>query len=273
MYVTECSIGTTNMTPEVARDEVVSQRKESQGRNAIEQFRLVAGLCNSGEFDAATYSLPLHERKILGDATDQAILRFSESMGPVSELRQLWGKNFELAFNSKNKFMIRILSLLGKEGLNFALPSSEAANFTSDDMYVPDMVSRNLANRAHNRLLTIKGAPDILLSRCSRFVSIEGESMPLDNNNRLAIEQVKNQWSAQGKRVILLARKVLHGSMIRSQPTAGSFEKEITDHAKSGLTLVGLVGIVDPPRDEIPSVIRILRGAGIRIFMVSLVNI
>ena len=40
------------------------------------------------------------------------------------------------------------------------------------------------------------------------------------------------------------------------------------DHSRSGLTLVGLVGIVDPPRDEIPSVVQILRGAGIRIFMV-----
>lgn len=40
-------------------------------------------------------------------------------------------------------------------------------------------------------------------------------------------------------------------------------------HAKSGLTLVGLVAIVDPPRPEIPDVIRTLRGAGVRIFMVT----
>jgi sodium/potassium-transporting ATPase subunit alpha len=40
------------------------------------------------------------------------------------------------------------------------------------------------------------------------------------------------------------------------------------DHARCGLTLVGIVGIVDPPRDEIPSVVKILRRAGIRIFMV-----
>lgn len=39
-------------------------------------------------------------------------------------------------------------------------------------------------------------------------------------------------------------------------------------HARTGLTLVGLVAIEDPPRDEIPEVIRILRRAGIRIFMV-----
>lgn len=108
----------------------------------------------------------------------------------------------------------------------------------------------------------------MLISRCSRLVGTDGESIPLDDNNRMVIERIKNQWSAQGKRVILLARKVLPSSTIRSQPTAGRFEKEIMDHARSGLTLVGLVGIVDPPRDEIPYVIRILRRAGIRIFMV-----
>jgi sodium/potassium-transporting ATPase subunit alpha len=108
----------------------------------------------------------------------------------------------------------------------------------------------------------------VLINRCSRLVGTDGESIPLNDNNRMVIERIKNQWSAQGKRVILLARKVLPSSTIRSQPTAGGFEKEIMDHAQSGLTLVGLVGIVDPPRDEIPSVIRILRRAGIRIFMV-----
>jgi sodium/potassium-transporting ATPase subunit alpha len=93
--------------------------------------------------------------------------------------------------------------------------------------------------------------------------------MPLDDSNRRAIEEIKNRWSAQGKRVILLARKIIPSSTIRSQPTATHFEREIMDHAQSGLILVGLVAIVDPHRDEIPAVIRILRGAGIRIFMVS----
>lgn len=50
-------------------------------------------------------------------------------------------------------------------------------------------------------------------------------------------------------------------------PTA--LETEMNNQARSGLTLVGLVGIVDPPRPEIPSVIDTLRKAGIRIFMVS----
>lgn len=133
MYVTECSIGLQNMDPQCTRDEMMHRRTEGRGFNAVDQLRAIAGLCNSGEFDAATNHLPLHERKINGDATDQAVLRFSESLGPVSELRQMWKKTFELAFNSKNKYMIRTLELAEKEGLDVALPSTEAASFRPED--------------------------------------------------------------------------------------------------------------------------------------------
>lgn len=122
------------MNPTSARDEMTYRRRETNTNNGIEQLRLIAGLCNSGDFDAATMNLPLHERKINGDATDQAILRFSESLGPVSELRSAWRKDFELAFNSRNKFMIRTLSLIEEDGLKYALSNTEAATFTSGDM-------------------------------------------------------------------------------------------------------------------------------------------
>jgi sodium/potassium-transporting ATPase subunit alpha len=133
MYVTECSIGTYSMAAESARDKMIQHSHEDRGSNAVAQLRTVAGLCNAGEFDAATTHLPLHERKILGDATDQAVLRFSESLGPVSELRRMWKKTFELAFNSKNKYMIRTLGLVDKDGLALALPALEAATFRPDD--------------------------------------------------------------------------------------------------------------------------------------------
>lgn len=136
MYVTECSIGMHNMTPETARDEMMQygvHTTEARSSNAVSQLRAIAGLCNSGEFDASTNQLPLHERKINGDATDQAILRLSESLGSVSELRRMWKKSFELAFNSKNKYMIRTMQLVEDEGLGLALPASEAANFQPED--------------------------------------------------------------------------------------------------------------------------------------------
>ncbi|KAA8564076.1 hypothetical protein EYC84_012064 [Monilinia fructicola] len=249
MFVTECSMGTHTMTPQTARDEMMSS---GRGKTAISQMRAIAGLCNPGEFDASSVHLPLPERKINGDATDQAVLRFSESLGPVSALRNAWRKTFELAFNSKNKYMLRTLALTEPSGLTYALPEAEAASFGSDDT-----------------LLTIKGAPDILITRCSRYTTIDGDSKELDDETLGEIDEIKNGWAREGRRVILLARKTIRKDELRTAPESSHHETEISPHARSGLTLVALLGIVDPPRDGIPSVVSTLRRAGIRIFMVT----
>lgn len=109
----------------------------------------------------------------------------------------------------------------------------------------------------------IKGAPDILLPRCETLLGDSNEVVPLTEAQRRRIEQIKDSWSSQGKRVILLARKTI------VVPFSTNPEKEVLVAARQGLTFVGLLGIVDPPREEIPEVVRILRAASIRIFMVT----
>ena len=109
----------------------------------------------------------------------------------------------------------------------------------------------------------IKGAPDILLPRCELLMNDEGHEIALTESHRFHIDNIKDTWSRQGKRVILLAQK----STLVS--TSNSREKDVLASIRDGLTLVGIVSIVDPPRDEISEVVRILRGASIRIFMVT----
>jgi sodium/potassium-transporting ATPase subunit alpha len=125
MVVTDIWAAGEEYTPDAARDHMsVLQSDNSttdlgkKRQDVFDELRLCAGLCNSGEFDAATMHLPLAERKINGDATDQAVLRLSESLGSVSELRRDWKKVFEIAFNSKNKFMVRMMSPVSQEASN-----------------------------------------------------------------------------------------------------------------------------------------------------------
>lgn len=254
MVVTDSFAGGQVMSADGARDALVAGRNTAQGlaSNAIEQLRTVASLCNAGEFGAATNHLPIALRKVHGDATDQAILRFAESLGPIAELKRCWTTRSNLAFNSKNKFMIRVFGMTHSGGLSLALPNGVAAVFEPGDM-----------------LLTIKGAPEILLDRCSNFTDSSGVAMALNAAAREKIENVKNEWSAQGRRVLLLAHKAISRTAIKSSPSSSAFEGEMVEQAKRGLTLVGLVAIVDPPRDEIPGVVGMLRTAGIRIFMVT----
>ncbi len=132
MFATECSLGIATSTPELAKEDMT--RKETR---ASHQLRAVAGLCNAADFDSETLSLPLSERRIFGDATDQAALRFSESLGPVSELRQAWKVAFELAFDSKHKFMAKAFTLAEARGLEMCLSSVEATEFRKDhNLYV-----------------------------------------------------------------------------------------------------------------------------------------
>jgi sodium/potassium-transporting ATPase subunit alpha len=240
MTVTDIFAAGEEFTPDAARDLMAVVRSENnlaalskKRENIIDQVRILGGLCNSGEFDAATMHLPISERTINGDATDQAVLRLSESLGSVAELRRDYKKIFEIAFNSKNKFMIRLMT-----------PANQNAT-------------------SNNCTLMIKGAPDILLPRCDTVLDEKNEAVPLTDPQRRRIEEIKDGWSRQGKRVILLARKPT------VVPFSSNAEKEVLVAAREGLTFVGIVGIVDPPRDEIPEVVRILRGASIRIFMVT----
>lgn len=254
MKAADCMVGFTSLKAKDAIEQI-KKDEESGAFQSLQQLRATAAICNAGEFDVATLNKPLDDRTIIGDATDQAVLRFSESLGSVSETKNLWRKVFEIPFNSKNKFMVRITAraeLKNNLGVIQALSPAEAADFADDSL-----------------LLTIKGAPDILLERCTQYLGEDGHVHDLDDGIRAVIEGVKDNWSGQGKRVISLARKVLPNETVELTPTDGRFEDATMEYAASGLIFVGLVGIVDPPRDEIPGVVQTLRGAGIKIMMVT----
>ena len=110
----------------------------------------------------------------------------------------------------------------------------------------------------------------MLIDRCSYYTTNAGDAHSFDDEIRATFMKVKDSYSSQGKRCILLARKVIRQADIQNQPGTSQFEDEMNDSAKTGLTLVGLVAIVDPLRPEIRNVVSTLRGSGIRIFMVSL---
>ncbi|KAI9799128.1 MAG: hypothetical protein M1825_004895 [Sarcosagium campestre] len=260
MIATDCLIGFDSMSVDDAERELLESRGTSTPISApkakaagLSQLQMAAAVNNAGEFDPTTIHHPLADRKIIGDATDAAILRLSEKLGSSSKVRATWRVRYDLGFNSKNKFALRVAYATDRDAVLGAVSAQEATAFDSEK----DM------------LLLIKGAPDILMSRCTSFIDQLGEVHPTDSNFDEHLEKVKDEWSSQGKRVLLLARKVLRGADVAFNPADGNYEEEALRHAKTGLTLIGLAGIVDPPRDEIPNVVSTLRRAGIRIHMVT----
>src|ERR1700761_6177675 len=86
-----------------------SSRDSAITFGSIVELAEISGLCNEGEFDAATMSLPPEQRRVFGNVTDQAILRFAEKIHPVSDARNEWKIIYRVPFNSKNKFMINVI--------------------------------------------------------------------------------------------------------------------------------------------------------------------
>lgn len=112
-------------------------------------------------------------------------------------------------------------------------------------------------------VLMVKGAPDVLLKRCSYINSAEGV-LPLTAEVSARLTRVQESWAAKGQRVLLLAKRVIPSSMAQKLD-----QDSVNLELNQELTVVGLVGIVDPPRADIPETVRIMRGAGIRFFMVT----
>ncbi|WP_326576023.1 cation-transporting P-type ATPase [Streptomyces sp. NBC_00481] len=101
-----------------------------------------------------------------------------------------------------------------------------------------------------------KGAPSELLARCTA-IAWEGERRPLTEETRAAVVAASDELAAQGLRVLAVAWREVSGP----RPTQAE--------AESGLTLLGLVGMLDPPRPEVTDAVRACRRAGIRIVMVT----
>ncbi|SMR49210.1 unnamed protein product [Zymoseptoria tritici ST99CH_1E4] len=231
MTVTDFLVGKDQISAKAAP----SHYPTSEG---CRQLANCASLVNEAEFDASTMDRAIADRLIRGDATDSSLLRFVESMRSVAEIRRSWTSRFKIAFNSKNKFAV-----------------TEAVSDTADS--------------TDSALLFVKGAPDILLPRCARYVDADGVTQSLSVEEKRRLEEIKDYWSSQGKRVVLLASKPLNKTLFDPATQQREYERDVMGRIESDLILVGLVAIVDALRPEIPDVVATLRGAGIKVAMVT----
>lgn len=106
-------------------------------------------------------------------------------------------------------------------------------------------------------MLLVKGAPEVILRHCDRELLGAGQSAPLFLNTWLA---AADKLAAKGERVLALAWKL--------QPGLPGGELKAAD-LPHDLMLLGLVGLLDPPRAEAVSAVRECHGGGIRVTMIT----
>ena len=131
------------------------------------------------------------------------------------------------------------------------------------------------AGKKTNQLL-VKGAPEGLLARCDQILLANGKVVKLDKVGMEAILTQQTHMTGRALRVLALAYKDLSGDLGTYDGTPAHPATKILsqDHSvfvtiESGLTFVGLVGIIDPPRAEIAPSVAICKVAGIRIMMIT----
>ncbi|QKW38047.1 cation-translocating P-type ATPase [Actinomadura sp. NAK00032] len=117
--------------------------------------------------------------------------------------------------------------------------------------------SASLGRDGDRWLIAVKGAPEVLLAKCSR---LDGEGGRLTASRRRAAAGTVRRLAGEGLRVLAIAE--------RPVADAGEVRGDIADHV-ADLTLLGFIGIADPPRPTAEEAVHRLHEAGVRVTMIT----
>ncbi len=105
-------------------------------------------------------------------------------------------------------------------------------------------------------MLLTKGAMDVLLARSGKLLTAQGV-VPLTDEMRTAIARANEEFSENGLRVLAFACREMDA------------ERELTLEDENGFTFVGLVSMIDPPREESKQAVADAKRGGIRTVMIT----
>ena len=136
------------------------------------------------------------------------------------------------------------------------------------------------AYQKHGNRLLIKGAPNLLLNRCTHVKLRDGIVVRMTGEMRRAIEAKNTELATRPLRCLALAVKENEDLESSLRDFVASSEGDVANHPllsdpkrykdiESGLTLVGIVGIKDPARPEVAASIIKCTNAGIRVMMIT----
>jgi len=136
----------------------------------------------------------------------------------------------------------------------------ERAIWARTDVIAFDAKHRYMATLNHDHAgracVFVKGAPERIVAMCRHQLDADGRPEPLDSG----------YWHAQADVVAALGQRVLAFALAPMRP-----ERTVLEHAdvEGALTMLGMVGMIDPPRAEAIAAVAECHGAGIRVKMIT----
>ena len=221
-------------TFDAAEFEPVAHSQSGNAKPTIQSFRILlqaATLCNDSTLEREEDG----SLRLIGDPTETALVRVAAKVQlEKRELENAWPRIAEAPFTSERKCMTTV---------HRTPPTGNGHALLGDDApYVA----------------FCKGAMDVLLTK-SHTAWFGDRSVPLDDAMRARIRHANDQLAQDGQRVLAVAFRSLD-----SQPAANQIEALETE-----LVFVGLIGMIDPPREEVRAAVATCRSAGIRPVMIT----
>ncbi len=230
----------------------------------IQAFRdllLGAALCNNAEkqmVQDAQIGQDVTEMKselrVVGDAADTALynLCVDRCFVDIEKVRNVNSRLKVLPFNSSNKFMI------------------SANQLESVDPSIPE--------KDRTVLVLLKGAPDIVIQRCSTYKTNDDEIVTLDAEMKKKLFNRQEELGKNGYRVIAMCQQrftrqeyddMMEKYKDKQRSQSSQQGEDLNGFPSNDYCFIGLFSLLDPPRPEVPDAVLKARRAQIRVAMVT----
>ncbi len=179
--------------------------------------------------------------RMIGDPTEGAILVAALKAGASAEaLNKSFPRAQEIPFDSVRKRMLTIHAVDSPK-------DEDISPMKSDD------AERDLF------FIDVKGAPDVVLGLCNQVMTSTDGNKPLTEELRQEVLAANDAMTNDALRVLGVAYR-----------TVDVMPEEISsEHLEKDLTFVGLIGMIDPAREEVSEALNTAREAGIRTIMIT----
>ena len=149
-----------------------------------------------------------------------------------------------------------------EEGINIGSMKNQLENLMPRINEIPFDSNRKMMTTIHKignkyRIIT-KGAPDVLLQKCTKQI-LDVNNASVKNLEKLRIQNDNRQMAQKALRVIAVA--------YRDVTTLPS--KIDSQNIENNLTFVGLIGMIDPPREGVKEAVQVCKNSGIKTVMIT----
>jgi len=207
---------------------------------AVSTTLWVAALNNDAGLEVSGEQSDRNTYRMVGDPTEGALIVAAAKAGATSQtLSSAYPRVQEVPFDATRKRMVTIHEI--------SHPRPEDFSPFYDETH-----------RCWHAI-TVKGAPDMVLDLCQYYQQMDDRVVKLDDGMRAQILAANDHMTNTALRVLGLAYRVTQNLPGVSDP----------DALEQGLVFVGLIGMIDPPRKEVPPALNLGKQAGIRTVMIT----